>query len=66
MTRLNQKGRGDLYVEITVETPVGLNARQKALLKEFCEEGGGEDCCPNSQGFFQRARKFWGNVTEGR
>jgi len=66
MTRLNQKGRGDLYVEITVETPVGLNARQKELLRQFCEAGGGEDCCPNSRGFFQRARKFWGNVREGR
>lgn len=66
MTRLNQKGRGDLFVEILVETPVGLNARQKELLKQFCEAGGGEDCCPNSKGFFQRAKNFWESVTDGR
>ncbi len=65
MSRLNQKGRGDLFVEIGVETPVKLNARQKELLKEFCEAGGGEDCNPSSSGFFKRAKKFWENVTEG-
>lgn len=66
MSKLNTKGRGDLYVEIQVETPVGLNPKQKELLKEFCEAGGGEDCCPQSQNFFQRAKIFWDNVTEGR
>ena len=65
MTRLNQKGRGDMFVEISVETPVKLSARQKELLKEFCEASG-EDCSPNSQGFFKKAKKFWENVTEGR
>lgn len=64
MTRLNQKGRGDLFVEIAVETPVNLTARQKELLREFCEAGG-EDCNPSSSGFFKRAKKFWENVTEG-
>ncbi len=63
MTRLHQKGRGDLYVEIAVETPVGLNARQKELLREFCEAGG-DDHCPQSKGFFQRARKFWESVRD--
>ena len=66
MTRLNRQGRGDLYVEILVETPTGLNAEQKELLKQFCEAGGGEDCCPQSQGFFQRAKNFWESVTDGR
>lgn len=64
MTVLNQKRRGDLYVEIAVETPVGLNQRQKELLQEFCESGGGEEACPQSKGFFERAKKFWDNVTE--
>lgn len=65
MTRLNRQGRGDMYVEVLVETPTGLNAEQKELLRRFCEAGGGEDCCPESRGFFKRARKFWENVTEG-
>lgn len=58
MTRLNQKGRGDLFVEIGVETPVNLTARQKELLREFCAAGG-DDCNPSSAGFFARAKKFW-------
>lgn len=66
MSVLNHKGRGDLFVEVQVETPTGLNAEQKELLRQFCEAGGGEDCCPESRGFFDKARKFWDNVTEGR
>lgn len=58
MSRLNQKGRGDMIVEIAVETPVNLTARQKELLKEFCEAGG-DDCNPSSTGFFKRVKKFW-------
>ncbi|MEL6359535.1 MAG: molecular chaperone DnaJ [Pseudomonadota bacterium] len=64
MTRLNQKTRGDLYVEIGVETPVGLNAKQKDLLREFCAAGG-DEACPESKGFFKRAKNFWDNVKEG-
>lgn len=58
MSRLNQKGRGDMLVEIQVETPVNLTARQKELLKEFCEAGG-DECNPSSAGFFRRVKKFW-------
>ena len=72
MTQLDQSGRGDirrrgdLYVEVQVETPTGLNAEQKELLQQFCEAGGGEASCPNSRGFFERAKNFWDNVTDGR
>ncbi|OGT59391.1 MAG: molecular chaperone DnaJ [Gammaproteobacteria bacterium RIFCSPHIGHO2_12_FULL_63_22] len=58
MSRLNQKGRGDMFVEIAVETPVNLTARQKELLREFCEAGT-DDCNPSSAGFFKRVKKFW-------
>lgn len=66
MTQLNQKGRGDLFVEVQVETPTGLNADQKDLLRQFCESGGGEASCPQSRGFFERAKNFWENVTDVR
>jgi molecular chaperone DnaJ len=50
--------RGDLYVELMVETPVKLNKKQKELLKQFEEEA-----CPGSQpeseGFFARVKEFW-------
>ena len=72
MTQLDQSGRGnvrrrgDLYVEVQVETPTGLSAEQKELLRQFCESGGGEASCPQSRGFFERAKNFWDNVTDGR
>jgi molecular chaperone DnaJ len=65
MSRLHQKGRGDLYVEIAVETPVGLTARQKELLREFCEAGSDAENCPQSDGFFRKAKKFWDKATDG-
>ena len=62
MTQLQSKTRGDLYVEIQVETPVKLTSRQKELMREFQEESGGSDS-PQSANFFQKARKFWDDVT---
>ncbi|GAB4531664.1 MAG: molecular chaperone DnaJ [Parvularculaceae bacterium] len=62
MPILRRQERGDLYVELFVETPTKLNARQKELLKEFCEAGGGE--CPQTQGFFDRAKAFWDRVKD--
>jgi len=35
-----QPSRGDLYIEVSVETPVKLTKRQKELLQEFEREGG--------------------------
>ncbi|MEM6414686.1 MAG: molecular chaperone DnaJ [Pseudomonadota bacterium] len=64
MTRLNQKGRGDLFVEIGVETPVGLNPKQKQLLQDFCAAGG-DDACPESKGFFAKAKTFWDGLGDG-
>ncbi len=58
MSILRRKGRGDMFVELRVETPSGLNARQRELLEEFCKAGG-DDTCPESKGFFDRAKEFW-------
>jgi molecular chaperone DnaJ len=63
MTRLHDRGRGDMFVEIVVETPVGLTARQKELLRQFCEAGG-DDCSPSSKGFFKKAKKFWSALAD--
>ena len=53
---------GDLYVEMIVETPRNLSARQKELLREFCECSGA-DCNPESEGFLGRVKKFWDGMT---
>ncbi|MEM9812666.1 MAG: molecular chaperone DnaJ [Pseudomonadota bacterium] len=48
---------GDLYIELAVETPVNLSARQKELLKEFEEAGRNNN--PETQDFFSRVKSFW-------
>ncbi|MHC4062715.1 MAG: DnaJ C-terminal domain-containing protein, partial [Planctomycetota bacterium] len=51
---------GDELVQITVETPKRLNARQEELLREFAET---EDktVSPHSAGFFEKLKKYFGN-----
>ncbi len=55
MPVLQGRGRGDLVVEIQVETPTRLSSRQKELLCEFMETETGEEC-PESAGFFARLK----------
>ncbi|MEL6781026.1 MAG: molecular chaperone DnaJ [Pseudomonadota bacterium] len=55
---------GDLYVEMFVETPRNLSARQKEILREFCECSGA-DCNPESEGFIGRVKKFWNGFNDG-
>ena len=42
MPALRGAGPGDLYIELAVETPVNLTARQRELLREFEAAGGGQ------------------------
>ena len=60
MPTLRGSGAGDLYIELAVETPVNLTARQRELLQEF--EAAGKDNSPASQDFFSRVRSFWDGV----
>jgi molecular chaperone DnaJ len=49
--------RGDMYIEINVETPTNLTARQKELLKEFEKAG---KTSPESEGFFSKVKEMFG------
>ncbi|WP_419902958.1 molecular chaperone DnaJ [Kiloniella sp.] len=62
MSVLRSGSRGDMYVEVTVETPVNLTKRQKELLQEFESEA--ENNSPLSSGFFKRVKEFWEDLTE--
>jgi len=58
---LRRSDRGDMYVQVAVETPQNLTKRQKELLEEFeaeAEKSGKSS--PESQGFFDRVKEFWG------
>lgn len=59
MPVLQGRGRGDLVIEIIVETPSKLTARQKELLRELQETETGEET-PQSKGFFDRIKEAFG------
>lgn len=63
MPVLQGRGRGDLIIEIMVETPTRLTARQKELLRELQATETGEEC-PQSRGFFDRIKDAWSDLTE--
>ncbi len=58
MPGLQGRGRGDMYVDIQVETPINLTKRQKELLKEF--ESAGKNQNPESDSFVKRIKKMFG------
>jgi molecular chaperone DnaJ len=60
MTHLRAKERGDLHVELLVETPVNLSAKQRKLLEEFAKECG-DEAHPQTQGFFDTVKRFFDN-----
>ncbi|MBV7267076.1 molecular chaperone DnaJ [Erythrobacter ani] len=59
MPVLQGRGRGDLVVEIKVETPTKLSRRQKEILEEFRETETGDEC-PESKGFFSKIKDVFG------
>ncbi|WP_455373660.1 molecular chaperone DnaJ [Limibacillus halophilus] len=64
MSVLRSSARGDLYVQVQVETPVNLSKRQKELLEEFAKEGEGKSNSPDSEGFFSKVKEFWDGLTD--
>ncbi len=56
MPTLRGGSNGDMVVELFVETPTHLSAKQKELLKQFAAECS-DKCHPESQGFFKKVKK---------
>ena len=59
MSILRHTECGDMYVELQVETPTRLNAKQKELLKAFRAAGGDQECSPQSHSFLDKIKKIW-------
>jgi len=57
MPALRGTERGDMLVELIVETPVNLTSRQRELLQEFDKLS--EDNNPESSSFFGKVKNFW-------
>jgi len=63
MSVLRSQQRGDMYVELTVETPSHLSKRQREILEEFAQEGG-DEISPQSKNFFDKAKRFWDDLVD--
>ena len=67
MSVLRSQGRGDMYIDVIVETPVNLSKRQEELLREFHGEKplkGQSTTSPESEGFFSRVKDLWDDLTD--
>jgi molecular chaperone DnaJ len=66
MTIMRSEARGDMYIEIFVETPVNLDKKQTDLMKQLGEtlEKSGQKHTPESEGFFQKMKEFWDDLRE--
>ena len=57
---LRSAARGDMYVQVVVETPLNLSPKQRELLEAFeaeAEQGGKHS--PENEGFFAKVKEFW-------
>jgi len=51
---------GDQLVQVTIETPTRLNAKQQELLREFAKSEN-KSVSPKSKSFFEKLKKHFGN-----
>jgi molecular chaperone DnaJ len=67
MSILRSESRGDMYIELQVETPVNLNKKQQDILKQLDESLGGKTSSkhsPESSGFFQKVKEIWDDLKD--
>jgi molecular chaperone DnaJ len=63
MSVLRSSARGDMYIEVHVETPVNLSKKQKDMLREF-EKGESTQTSPQAESFFTKVKEFWDDLKE--
>ena len=61
MPVLQGRGRGDMVVEIMVETPSRMSREQRTLLEQFRDLETGDEC-PESRGFFDKIKGALGGL----
>ncbi len=63
MPVLRSTQMGDMYIQVSIETPQNLTTRQREILKEF-ERVSSEDNSPESTNFFSRMKGFFENLSD--
>jgi len=68
VNKIRSDSRGDMYIEIFVETPVNLNKKQQDLLRDLDKSmdsgASANKHSPESSGFFKKIREFWDDLSE--
>ncbi len=68
MSMINRDQRGDMFIEIFVETPVNLNKKQQSLMEDLDKSLTGDKAAskhsPESSGFFTKIRGLWDDLSE--
>lgn len=67
MPVLRSEAKGDMYIEVAVETPINLSTKQKDLLKQLDQTMGGKAATkhsPESSGFMSKMKELWDDLTE--
>lgn len=64
MPVLRSRQKGDMYVQVVVETPQNLTKKQQELLAEFEKLSSGATQ-PEAVGFFSRVKEFFASRAEG-
>ncbi len=64
MSVLRSHARGDMYAQVSVETPVHLTKKQQELLREFEKDSEQGKTHPESEGFFAKVKEFFGDLRE--
>lgn len=61
MSVLRSDARGDLYIEMFVETPINLDKKQIDMMKQLDDslEKAGRKNTPESEGFFRKMKELW-------
>ena len=65
MPVLRSKQRGDMYVQVSVETPQNLTKKQRELLNEF-QKLSSDHTQPEAMGFFSKVKEFIDAMAGGR
>jgi len=63
MPVLRSAAKGDLYIQVEVETPKNLTRKQRDLLKDF-DKASSDKTHPHSAGFFARVKEFLDSIGE--
>ncbi len=63
MPVLRSNQSGDMYIQVSVETPQKLTNRQREILREF-EKATSEENNPESTGFFTRMKLFFDSLAD--